>query len=358
MNVGLLGYGVVGKGVDELLSRIEGFAVTKVFDLPKKKDELGERYCASIEAVLEDPSIDAVIECLGGDELPYRAIKGALKAGKHVITSNKLTVATHLDEYVRLAKENGVTLQMEASCMGGVPLVYPLLNVAEADEALNFQGILNGTSNYLLTQMEQGVSYESALKEAQAKGFAEADPSSDVKGYDSARKIAILSSILLHGYIAPEKVVCFGMDMVSISAIEDAKKRGNLIRLIASMQKENDGVSLLVCPTEVKKDSSFGQTKNELNLAYASFENNGPLTFSGYGAGRYPTAMAIVQDALRLLRGGALMPSLDKAIQLASYVGGAFLAYDESGKATRLENPKIETLKGYAALLRLEEKPE
>jgi len=353
LKIAVLGYGVVGKGVDEIASSLDNMEVTRIFDKPEFKEKIGPRF-SSLEEILQDKELNVVCECMGGDALPYSAITAALKSGKHVVTSNKETVSKHLKEYLSLAKENGVSFQFEASCMGGVPLLYPLTNVSSFDEMNSFEGILNGTSNYILSQMEENsLSYEFALKGAQEKGFAEANPSADVLGIDTKRKISIISSIVYKKEFDPELVPCYGITGINAKMLEEAKKENAAIRLVGSVKKNENDYELLVAPTLVNKNSLFGQNMNETNAISAYFSKNGPLSFQGPGAGRYPTAAAIVQDLERIVSSTeAPMKALEEEAKISTSLVGKFICYTKDGFKEVKENPMVKDLVKYDVVIK------
>lgn len=353
LRIAVLGYGVVGKGVDEIASSLDNMEVTRILDKPLFKDKVGPRF-STLEEIVNDDEIDVVCECMGGDALPYTAITSALKNHKHVVTSNKETVSKHLNEYLALAKENNVSFQFEASCMGGVPLLYPLTNVSSFDEMTSFEGILNGTSNYILSQMEENsLSYEEALKGAQEKGFAEADPSADVLGIDTKRKISIISSIVYKKEFNPESVPCFGITGIDSKILNEAKESNASIRLVGSIRKSNDEFELFVAPTLVNKNSLFGQNINETNAISAYFSKNGPLSFQGPGAGRYPTAAAMVQDLERIAsKGQAPLEGLQGEAKIASSLKGRFICYTKDGLKEVKENPMANDLVKYDVVIK------
>ena len=355
MNIAILGYGTVGQGVDEIISKNRSdLKVTRVFDLPTKKDLLKERF-SSVEEIVNDKDVDIVVECMGGDLIPHIAILSALQNGKHVVTSNKETVSKHLEEYLEAAKENNVSFLYEASVMGGVHLIAPLTTTSSFDELISFEGILNGTCNFILSNMDMlGEDYAKVLKEAQDKGFAERDPSADVLGIDTKRKIAIIASTVFKEYFNPEKIPCYGIDGITKEIIESAKKEGKTIRLLGHITKEKEGYSLYVSPAFVSKDSFFGGTIYELNAATASFKNNGALSFKGPGAGRYPTASAILQDIERIVHGYQMeLVGLKDEAKMLKNLEGTFACYGKNGEAEAvLRNPNADELKSFAAIIK------
>ena len=245
VNVGVLGLGTVGSGVVELIEvnrstiskRLgKGVNVKKVLvkNLDKKRSPLVEgKVTDDVKEILEDRDISIVVELMGGENPALAYIKEALSLGKHVVTANKEVIAKHGQELLALAKANNVNLFFEASVAGGIPILRPMKQCLAANEVTKVMGILNGTTNYILTQMgEKGESFDAALKEAQDKGFAEADPTDDVKGFDAARKLAILSSIAFNTRITPDKIYTQGIDTIEPVDIEYAKENGYAIKLV------------------------------------------------------------------------------------------------------------------------------
>lgn len=354
MNIAILGYGTVGKGVDDVASKHPSLKVTRILDKPDFKESIGERY-STLDEIISDPDIDIVVECMGGDALPYKAITSALKAGKHVVTSNKETVAKHLDEYLKLAKENVTTFQFEASCMGGVSLIAPLIDISSKDELIRFDGILNGTSNYILTKMEEtSLPYSVALDGARVNGFAEADPSADVLGKDTLRKISIIGMVTYKQIIDTEDIPCYGIANITPAIIGQAAEKGCVIRLVGSIAKDGNEYKAMVVPTLVKKESFMGQNKNEINAATAVFSNKGEIPFQGPGAGRYPTADAIMQDIKRILADYKMqIESLGEKAKISQDLPGKYLCYEEnSDEPIELIIPSAEKLKRYAVVIK------
>ena len=354
MNVAILGFGNIGRGVDEVISKHPRLKVTRVLDKPENKELVGDRY-STLDEIVNDPYIDIVVECMGGDAFPYKAITDALKQGKHVVTSNKETVSKHLDEYLRLAKENVTTFQFEASCMGGVSLIAPLIDTSSKDELVRFDGILNGTSNYILTQMEEtSLPYFVALKDARRRGFAEADPSADVLGTDTLRKLSIVGMVAYKQSFDTADIPCYGISNITPAIIEEAASRGCVIRLIGSIAKDGDEYKAMVVPALVKQESFMGQNKNEINAATAVFSKTGEITFQGPGAGCYPTADAIMQDIERIL--GDYKMQLDKIGEkgkVSQYLSGTYICYEENDEnGIVLINPNAEKLKRYALIVK------
>lgn len=304
--VGILGYGIIGKGVFKLIGELPSSyqtSVKKVFDLPFRKEELGDLLVTDFKDITEDEEIDIVVEVLGGDELPYQAITSALKNKKSVITSNKETVSKHLDEYLNLAKENGVFFLFEAAVGGGIPLLNPIIQISKFDKIKSFKGILNGTTNFILTKViKEGMSFDYALKEAQRLGFAERDPSADLEGADLARKGTIVASIAFNKKIDYKDIPCFGIKNINDKIIEDIKNLNKIIKFIVEGKViDDDRIELLVTPVLLDVSHTLSQVTYEFNGAIIDCEYNSKLTFIGKGAGSLPTASAVMQNLVSII---------------------------------------------------------
>ena len=256
---------------------------------------------SSIDEILNDKEIEVVIECMGAKDFSYKCIKNALLASKSVVTANKEVIAEHIKELTEIKTEKNVSLYYEASVGGGIPIIKPLHNAALVNEVSEIKGILNGTTNYILTKMsKEGLSFEEALKLAQINGFAEADPTADLEGLDMVRKIAILSSIGYKTEIDPEKVSHFGISNLSDKDIKYAEKNNAVIKLIASSKVVNNSVELKIEPVFIEKGSMIASVNYEFNVIEVKTNINDILTFMGKGAGRYPTANAMVNDLIMI----------------------------------------------------------
>lgn len=348
----LAGDGTIGHGVRSLLKspalQKKG-VLLKVFDLPSKKAELGSLYCGSIEELYEDPEIDTIFECLGGDEIPYRLISNALQRGKNIITSNKETIARHLNEYLALAKEHHASILFEASCGGGIPLLYPLLVTSSFDEALGLEGILNGTTNFILTKMAQGRDFLSSLQEAQAKGFAEKDPSADLEGVDLLRKAAILAAVVYKKEIALETIPHFGLASLSPSFLPFVQEKGMALRFLVDIHPYQGALSVSVFPTLLPREHPLSRIEEENNAVQVVYRNNGPLSFVGKGAGQLPTASAMIADYLRLATKSVFpFEGPLTRVEVIPDLSGVFWGVDENGKCLRLENPSLRDLQRFA----------
>jgi homoserine dehydrogenase len=359
-NIALFGYGTVGKGVRALLDSQKkelGIDLKYVFDLPSKKEELGALLCTDYHQILNDESLAIVIECLGGDQLPHQVIKEALEKGKHVISSNKETIAEHLPEYLAAAKKSGATIQFEASCGGGIPLLYPLYNISRFDEITSIRGILNGTTNYILTEMQRdSCSFEEALREAQKRGFAEKDPSADLDGLDVLRKTRILASVIFGAEISSKEIPVFGIGKAKAEYLAYFAGKNKTVKLISELKKTAAGQSLIVLPEALDLGDPLADVNYELNGIEAFCLHNGPLFFTGPGAGQNPTASAILQDLIRVLSSSA--PRLNANLKKEKPnpdLSGLFWGFKEGTKPALLTNPSLESLKKFNFVVREKE---
>ncbi len=301
MNIGLLGCGTIGSGVLELLDKIDGLNLIKVLDLPSKKEFLGDRYASTPSEVCSNPEIDTVIEAMGGNQFPYECIKMALSSGKNVITSNKEVVSLHIEEFYALAKEKGVYFLCEASVGGGIPIICSLIDTIKSDKVNRIYGIINGTTNFILTKMaNEGVSLEDALLEARRLGFAEFDATADLEGLDMTRKICILSSIAYGGEVKYSDIYHYGITKVTKEILDDIKSFGYTLKLVAESKLNGKEVIASVEPCLISKSNPLYGVNYEFNAVYYDAQYNDTLGFYGKGAGKLPTASAMVQDVKRI----------------------------------------------------------
>ena len=309
MKLGLFGYGVIGRGVYTLvenLSKRYNVEVVKVFDLPIKKEILGDKLVTDINDIVNDDSIEAVVEVLGGHDLPYQVISSCLKKGKSVITANKEVVSMHLEEFINLAHANNCSFCFEASAGGGIPVIRPLIDNIKVNDVNDIFGILNGTTNYILTKMDdEGLSFDDALALAKKNGFAEANPTADLEGLDIVRKINILSSLAYRGNICNDDIYHYGITGVTKAILDDIKSRGYVLKFVAASHKEGNNVLIRVEPTMVPNGHPLSAVKNEFNAILFTGSTNDTLEFYGKGAGSIPTATAIVSDLVSVLENRA-----------------------------------------------------
>ena len=335
-NIAILGFGVVGGGVYEVISRASKSPLNEVnikyiLDLRSFPDHpLGDRVTTDFDKILADESVSVVVETMGGDGVAYKFSLAALKAGKNVVTSNKAVVDKYGKELEAAAKENGVVYLYEASVGGGIPIIAPLNNCFMGDDILRVAGILNGTTNYILTHMQSdGKSLEDALKTAQELGYAEADPHADLAGLDTARKIAILAGIALDKYISYTEIPYIeGIENVTSEDIALAEQLGCVIRLIAVAERVGDKARILVAPHLVGNGSLFHAIREAFNAVSVTGSAVGEVVFYGQGAGSLPTAAAVCGDIERAISGKArahVRQACDEGFILDGSTGGKFI---------------------------------
>ena len=310
MKLGLFGYGTIGRGVYTLVEGLDksyNVEIPKVFDLPIKKEQLKEKLVTDINDIINDSEIDCVVEVLGGHDVPYEVITKCLRKGKSVITANKEVVSNHLEEFINLAHENNCFFCFEASAGGGIPVIRPLIDNLKVNEVNDIFAILNGTTNYILTKMdEDNLSFEDALFLAKKNGFAEANPTADLEGLDIVRKINILSSLAFKGNIKNEDIYHYGITNVNKEILNTIKKEGYALKFVASSSKNDENEAFIrVEPTMVLNNHPFASVKNEFNAVFFTGSTNGDLMFYGKGAGSIPTATAIVSDLVSILENRA-----------------------------------------------------
>jgi homoserine dehydrogenase len=306
----LLGAGVVGTGVLEVLETnnqairekmgavIEVVYVLEQVDIPAHPYR--NLFVYDYNVILEDSEVKVVVEAMGGLNPAYDYTKKALEAGKHVVTSNKELVATHGEELLEIARKNNVNYLFEASVGGGIPIIRPLHQCLSANRISEIRGILNGTTNYVLSQMvDKGQSFEDALADAQAKGYAERDTTADVEGIDAGRKIAILGSMVFGHAISPDDILMEGISKLTRNDVDLAEEWGGTIKLIG-LAKELDDKSILcmVSPFVVSNHSLLAHVNDVYNAIMVTGDATGNVMFYGKGAGKLPTASAVVADVM------------------------------------------------------------
>ncbi len=306
--IGVMGHGTVGSGVVEILQKNshtiaqragDELIVKRILDLKSFDVPYRELFTEDANDLLEDESIDIIVETMGGIDPAYEFTVRALKSGKHVITSNKELVAQHGAELLKIARENNVNYLFEASVGGGIPIIRPLKQCLAANQIWEIYGILNGTTNYILTRMKRaGLNFEEALEEAKEKGYAEQDPTADIKGYDAGRKIAILSSIAFGTHVPYKEVYTEGIDEISHTDILYAKELDHSIKLIAGAKKYDDGVFAMVSPMLISNYSPLADVEDVFNAIMVKGDAIGDVMFYGQGAGKLPTASAVVGDII------------------------------------------------------------
>ena len=307
--IAVLGYGTVGSGVVEVLETNknsiekragEGIEVKYVLDLRDfPGDPVQEKIVHDVDIIIQDKKIDVVVEVMGGIEPAFTFVKKALEAGKSVCTSNKALVAEHGPELLAMAKERNLNFMFEASVGGGIPIIRPLNQSLTADEITQITGILNGTTNYILTKMSQeGSSYEDVLKEAQDLGYAERNPEADVEGYDACRKIAILTSLAFGSTVKFEEIQTEGITKISTADFAYAEKLGCVVKLLATSFKKDEKVYAITAPFLIDATHPLYNVNDVLNGIYIHGNVIGDVMFFGAGAGKLPTASAVVADVV------------------------------------------------------------
>ena len=309
MKIAVMGYGTIGSGVVEVLEinkeKIakragEPIEVKYVLDLREfPGTPIENKIVHDYKVIAEDPEIGIVVETMGGVEPAFTFVKAMLEAGKQVATSNKNLVAAKGAELIKVARDHGVNFQFEASVGGGIPIIRPLNKCLTADEIEEITGILNGTTNYILTKMSQeGSSYEDVLKEAQDLGYAERNPEADVEGYDTCRKIAILTSLAFGSTVKFEEIQTEGITKISTADFAYAEKLGCVVKLLATSFKKDEKVYAITAPFLIDATHPLYNVNDVLNGIYIHGNVIGDVMFFGAGAGKLPTASAVVADVV------------------------------------------------------------
>lgn len=315
VKVGLVGTGTVGGGcLDILRNHKEEFKRHFGIDIEltrvcSRQPEVAESYGLSgifttdFHEVIEDPEVDLVIELIGGTTFAKEVVVGALQNGKSVVTANKALMASCGEEVMSLAEEKGVEIAFEASVGGAIPIIVPLKHSLIANRIDSIMGIVNGTTNYMLTRMdEDGMSYEDALKEAQERGFAEADPTADVDGLDAAAKIAILASIAFNSRVTMNQVFTEGIRRISPVDLAMAHEMGYAVKLLAHAYRSDGGIDVRVHPTMIPESHQLATVNGVFNAIYTVGDAAGENMFFGEGAGAGPAASAVMGDVLEVAR--------------------------------------------------------
>ncbi len=316
LHVGLVGLGTIGSGVvrafqshGALINEWLGFPLelTRIADIDLERDRGvalgGYRLSRDWREIVDDPEIDLVLELVGGTRTARDLVLAALDAGKHVVTANKALLAQHGREIFALAASKGTEIAFEASVGGTIPVLRALREGLCADRVLALHGIVNGTCNYILTEMEAtGEPYEACLKRAQDLGFAESDPSADIDGIDSANKLAILAGLAFGVYLAPSAFPIEGIRHIVPTDIEYASRIGFRIKLLAVAKRDGQGIEVRVHPTMIPRKSVLAGVDGAMNAIEVHGELSGPTLYYGAGAGALPTASAVVADLMELAR--------------------------------------------------------
>jgi len=360
INIAVLGYGTVGSGVVEVINTNyksinakagDEINIKYVLDLRDFPDNpIQNKIVHDFDVILNDPEVTIIAEVMGGIEPAYTFVKKALEAGKSVCTSNKELVARHGLELLNIARDKDINFLFEASCGGGIPIIRPLNSSLTADEIDEITGILNGTTNYILSEMQaHGSDFEEVLKEAQDKGYAERNPEADVEGGDACRKIAILSSLAFGRHINYEEIYTEGITSISATDIKYVKAMGNSIKLLATSKKTKDGFYAMVSPVIVTPKSPLYSVNGVFNAIFVHGNVLGDAMFYGSGAGKLPTASAVVADIVDMARHShcnVIVNWTSKALELMDIgaVKNRFFIRIKGEKAQRL--PEVQKVFG------------
>jgi len=313
IKIAILGYGTIGSGVVEVLhtnresiakragDEIEVKYILDLRDFPG--DPMEDKVIHDYNVIAEDPEIQVVVEAMGGVEPAYTFVKRALLAGKNVTTSNKALVAKHGAELIAIAKQQSINFLFEASVGGGIPIIRPLNSSLTADEIEEITGILNGTTNYMLSKMTfEGLEFEDVLKDAQSRGYAEADPTADIEGYDACRKIAILTSLVCGQQVDFEDIYTEGITKITADDIKYAKAMGSVIKLLATSRKTEEGYCAMVAPFMLSQQHPLYSVNDVFNAIFVHGNVLGDAMFYGSGAGKLTTASAVVADIVDIAK--------------------------------------------------------
>ena len=333
IKVAVLGYGNIGSGVvqvllknKETIAKKAGYEIVPACVLDLRDfpgDVMEDKVVKDINLITQNPEISIVVETMGGTKPAYAFVKACLEAGKHVATSNKELVAAHGPELLEIAKAHHVSFLFEASVGGGIPIIRPLVSSITSDAVTEIPGILNGTTNYMLTKMsEDGLDYDAVLEDAQERGYAERNPAADVEGHDARRKIAILSSLAFGKYVDYEDVYTEGITKITSADFAYAKVLGSRIKLFGTSKKKDDGsISTMVCPVMITNEHPLFAVNDVMNAILVRGESMGDLMFYGAGAGKLPTASAVVADVVNAARN-------PKITEIAPYEPGKMTVSD------------------------------
>lgn len=306
MKIALLGFGTVGRGLFGLLQEDENknndLVISRI--LRKRAEATDPLMCERIEEILEDPEIDVVVEVMGGLHPAYEYVKASLESGKHVISSNKALINAYGDELNSTARRYGCGLLFSAACGGGIPFLPTIMEVKRQRRIEALGGILNGTTNFILDKMErEGLGFNDALSIAQAKGYAEADPSSDIDGIDTRNKIRLATVVGFDAWIQADTIPTEGIRNISSEDIKVILNHGYRCRLMAETQFSDEGLSVFVEPTLVRAESEFAEILENNNLTWIQSSLAGMKILTGQGAGGRPTATNILRDLIALKSG-------------------------------------------------------
>ena len=313
IKVAVMGYGTIGSGVAEVLEMNRASIAKRVGKEVELKyvldlrdfegDPIQNKIVHDYQTIAQDPEVSIVIETMGGVEPAFTFVKAMLEAGKHVTTSNKALVADKGAELLAIAKEKNVNFMFEASVGGGIPIIRSINSCLTADEIEEITGIVNGTTNYMMTEMsEKGAEFDAVLKDAQEKGYAEKDPTADIEGYDACRKIAILTSLVCGQQVDYEDIHTEGITKITATDIKYAKAMGKAIKLLASSKKTEKGYMAMVAPFLLPATHPLYNVNGVFNAVFVKGNALGDAMFYGSGAGKLPTASAVVADVVEIAK--------------------------------------------------------
>jgi homoserine dehydrogenase len=308
INIAIMGYGVIGKGVFEICQNMPNINVVKILERSNRFDQnFLPLFTENADEIFDNENIDLVVEVLGGYDFAKKMIIKALESGKHVVTANKEIIAKDIEYLVNLAKDNNCHIAYEASVGGGIPIIKNIKELKKINKITKITGILNGTTNFILTKMFEGMSFNEALKLAQKLGFAEADPTADLEGYDMMRKIAILSDLAWDTFIDINNVLHRGITSIKDEDIQNAKNNNQTIKFVCESIKEDNHISISVKPVVLENGHFLQTVNNEFNAVILETYPNDTLTFIGKGAGSLPTASAVVLDIIDIIEDNYLI---------------------------------------------------
>lgn len=310
VEIAVMGYGVVGSGVVEVLTNhVENIAkrakeqinIKYILDLREfPGSPFADKFTNSFDKILNDPEIKIVVEVMGGLKPAFEYVKRCLEAGKSVVTSNKELVAAKGAELLKIAQKNNLNFLFEASVGGGIPIIRPISQCLAANDVVEIAGILNGTTNFILTKMiREQMTFDDTLALAQKFGYAERNPVADVEGYDACRKICILASLAYGKHVYPEQVHTEGITGITLADVEYAAAWGGVVKLIGQVKMMGDGkLQIIVCPMFIPRDSQLANVDDVFNGIMVRGDSTGDVVFYGKGAGKLPTASAVVADVI------------------------------------------------------------
>jgi len=309
--IAIMGHGVVGSGVAEVISRnndlivkrnnLDSLEVKHILDLREFPElSYSDRFTKNFDDILNDDDVKIVVETMGGLNPAYKFVKACLEKGKSVVTSNKELVAAHGWELLKIAEEKNINFLFEASVGGGIPVIRPISRCMAANEITRIAGILNGTTNFILTKMiTENMSLKDALKLAQDNGYAEKDPTNDIEGFDACRKICILASLCFGRHVFPDDIPTEGITKISLADVEYAKNYGKVIKLLGTaIRSPDDKVSAEVSPALIDATGPLANVNDVFNAVLVDGNAVGEVVFYGKGAGKLPTASAVVADVI------------------------------------------------------------